>query len=64
MSTREISVRLVNARLAASMTQAEAATELGVSTRTVQKWESGRVAPRLPLRRRVLAFIAQHEEAA
>lgn len=45
-------------RLAAGVTQAEAAEAVGVSTRTISNWESARTAPAERLRRRYRAYLS------
>ena len=64
MNTRALHTRLVRARFAASLTQAELAREFGVSERTMGAWESGRVIPRPRHRRLIMAFVERHEEEA
>jgi DNA-binding transcriptional regulator YiaG len=51
------------ARDALNLTQAELADEIGVSSRTVQNWEAGKV-PRPKQRRALLAFFEGMEIAA
>ncbi len=45
-------------RLAAGVTQAEAAKALGVNKHTVANWEHGRTAPSPRLRRRFRSYLA------
>jgi transcriptional regulator with XRE-family HTH domain len=58
-----LAARLRTARDAANLSQAELADLLGVSTRTVQYWEAGKV-PRPKHRRLILAFLESEEEVA
>jgi DNA-binding transcriptional regulator YiaG len=51
------------ARDAASLSQVELAARLGVSPRTVQNWEAGRI-PQPKHRRAIAAFLEQFETAA
>lgn len=44
------------------LTQAEVASTLGVSTRTVQNWEAGAV-PRATHRRAIIAWLSEKEAA-
>lgn len=56
--------RLRRARDLASLTQAELADRLGVSTRTIQGWEGDTSFPQPKQRRIAVAFIAEQEAAA
>ena len=61
----ELGGRIRAVRERRGLTQDEAAQELGILTRSLQDYELGNAAPRLgPRRRRVLAWLTQHEEAA
>ena len=57
----EFAIRLKVARIRAVLTQAEAAEVIGCSFRSFQDYERGRYFPRPAIRRRVLAFIAEHD---
>jgi transcriptional regulator with XRE-family HTH domain len=58
-SDREnLAARLSEARSAADLTQRELGDLLGVSTRTVQYWESGK-EPRAKHRRAIRQFLEQ-----
>lgn len=56
--------RLRRARDRASLSQAELADKLGVSTRTIQGWEGNTAFPQPKQRRVAVAFIAEMEAAA
>jgi DNA-binding transcriptional regulator YiaG len=55
--------QLKAAREEANLTQAELATRLGVSTRSVQHWEAGKV-PQPKHRRAIASFLDEVEAAA
>ena len=62
--SQALAQRIVTARHRAGITQLELAAELGVTERTVQAWESGKVVPRPKHRRLILAFVERYGEAA
>ena len=45
------------------LTQAEAAAELRIHVRSIQDYEANKATPRQALRRRILAWLAEHEQA-
>ena len=49
--------KLITAREAAQLTQAEAAAELGLSRRALQLWESGKTVPPLCAQLGALAML-------
>lgn len=52
--------RLTAARIAAVLTQAAAADQLGAELRTYQRWEAGTSTPRGRRAKAVAEFIARH----
>lgn len=58
-----LAARIKQVRESAVLTQNELAEHLGVSERTLQNWEAGTL-PRAKHRRRLLAFLSEHEGQA
>jgi transcriptional regulator with XRE-family HTH domain len=56
--------KLREARLRANLTQEELAEALGCSLRSLQSWEASDALPRAKHRRRIAAFMSEHEEEA
>jgi transcriptional regulator with XRE-family HTH domain len=46
------------------LTQEEVAAELDVPARSLQDYEAGRATPRQARRRKILAWLAEHETVA
>lgn len=59
--TSVLASRLRAARHRATMSQVEAAAEIGCSVRSFQDYEAGVAWPRPSMRRRILEFIADNE---
>lgn len=59
----ELGTRIKEARERRILTQAEAAAELGIHVRSIQDYEAGKAKPRQALRRRILAWLAENEQA-
>jgi len=57
--TRSYGDLVEKARGERNLTQLEAATELGVSPRTLQGWENEGVVPQAPQRRRILEWLKE-----
>lgn len=65
LSEERLGERIKRVRERRSLTQAEAAEELGIHPRSVQDYERGAADPRPgPKRRRILEWLAVHEAAA
>jgi len=59
-----LGARLRAARDRLALSQKELAAILGCSERSLQDYEAGAAFPRPALRRTIVAFLAEHEEAA
>lgn len=62
--SEELGRRIREVRGRCSLTQEEAAAELGIPARSLQDYEAGKALPRPGRRRRILAWLAEHEAVA
>lgn len=60
---KDLGDRLRAGRTRANLSQAELAEQLGCSVRSIQDYEAGLSFPRPWMRRRILAFLREVEEA-
>lgn len=59
-----LGARIKRVRERQILTQAEAAAELGIHVRSIQDYEANKATPRQALRRRILAWLVEHERTA
>jgi transcriptional regulator with XRE-family HTH domain len=60
---REVTVLLINAQRALNLSQRQLAESLGLSVRTMGRWQAGRTSPHLDLLKKLAAMVHPHDAA-